>query len=145
MSVMTSVIPHGRPFTVDDLEGMPDDGNRYELIDGMLHVSPRPVRRHQVGWVQMFVQLRAACPAELRVMIAPMRCRPRPTRRCSRTCWSLATPTSGPRTCRSRRCSPSRCCPVSTWLDDRNTQEGALREDRACRSYWILDPAGPVR
>ena len=26
MSVMTSVIPHGRPFTVDDLEGMPDDG-----------------------------------------------------------------------------------------------------------------------
>ena len=23
MSVMTSVIPHGRPFTVDDLEGMP--------------------------------------------------------------------------------------------------------------------------
>jgi hypothetical protein len=33
MSVMTSVIPHGRPFTVDDLEAMPDDGNRYELID----------------------------------------------------------------------------------------------------------------
>ena len=23
MSVMTSVIPHGRPFTVDDLEGFP--------------------------------------------------------------------------------------------------------------------------
>ncbi len=42
MSVMTSVIPHGRPFTVDDLEGMPDDGNRYELIDGMLLVSPAP-------------------------------------------------------------------------------------------------------
>ena len=40
MTVMTSVIPHGRPFTVDDLEGMPDDGNRYELIDGMLIVSP---------------------------------------------------------------------------------------------------------
>ena len=42
MSVMTSVIPHGRPFTVDDLEGMPDDGNRYELIDGILLVSPAP-------------------------------------------------------------------------------------------------------
>ena len=40
MSVMTSVIPHGRPFTVQDLEGMPDDGNRYELIDGMLFVMP---------------------------------------------------------------------------------------------------------
>jgi hypothetical protein len=40
MTVMTSVIPHGRPFTVDDLEGFPDDGNRYELIDGMLLVTP---------------------------------------------------------------------------------------------------------
>ena len=45
MSVMTSVIPHGRPFTVDDLEGMPDDGNRYELIDGMLLVTPAPAGR----------------------------------------------------------------------------------------------------
>ena len=42
MSVMTSVIPHGRPFTVDDLEGFPDDGNRYELIDGMLLREPVP-------------------------------------------------------------------------------------------------------
>lgn len=28
MSAMTTVIPHGRPFTVADLAGMPDDGNR---------------------------------------------------------------------------------------------------------------------
>jgi hypothetical protein len=27
------------PFTVHDLEGMPDDGRRYELIDGELLVS----------------------------------------------------------------------------------------------------------
>jgi hypothetical protein len=32
----------GEPFTVDDLERMPDDGRRYELIDGMLIVSPAP-------------------------------------------------------------------------------------------------------
>jgi Uma2 family endonuclease len=44
---MTSVLPHGRPFTVDDLEGMPDDGNRYELIDGMLIVTPAPGWHHQ--------------------------------------------------------------------------------------------------
>jgi hypothetical protein len=30
----------GEPFTVDDLDRMPDDGRRYELIDGMLIVSP---------------------------------------------------------------------------------------------------------
>ena len=63
MSVMTSVIPHGRPFTVDDLEGMPDDGNRYELIDGMLHVSPAPGWAHQeMGLAELDVQLRALCP-----------------------------------------------------------------------------------
>ena len=42
MSAMTSVIPHGRPFTVDDLQGMPDDGNRHEHIDGMLLATPAP-------------------------------------------------------------------------------------------------------
>jgi len=47
MNAMTSVIPHGRPFTVDDLKGMPDDGNRYELIDGMLLVTPAPGWPHQ--------------------------------------------------------------------------------------------------
>ncbi|USQ75233.1 Uma2 family endonuclease [Ornithinimicrobium cryptoxanthini] len=31
-------IPHGRVFTAADLEGMPDDGNRYEIIDGALIV-----------------------------------------------------------------------------------------------------------
>jgi Uma2 family endonuclease len=71
MSVMTSVIPRGRPFTVDDLEGMPDDGNRYELIDGMLLVSPAPNWAHQEMGATLYVQLRAACPADLRVMIAP--------------------------------------------------------------------------
>jgi hypothetical protein len=37
----------GEPFTVDDLERMPDDGRRYELIDGMLIVSPAPAMPHQ--------------------------------------------------------------------------------------------------
>ena len=29
-------------FTVDDLDEMPDDGRRYELVDGVLLVSPAP-------------------------------------------------------------------------------------------------------
>jgi hypothetical protein len=31
----------GRPFTVAELDRMPDDGRRYELLDGALVVSPR--------------------------------------------------------------------------------------------------------
>lgn len=36
-----------RQWTVDDLQDMPDDGNRYEIVDGELFVSPSPIWRHQ--------------------------------------------------------------------------------------------------
>lgn len=62
----------GRPLTVDDLELMPDDGHRYELIDGTLIVSPSPALRHQVVHSQLMKLLLLACPLELRVLSAPM-------------------------------------------------------------------------
>lgn len=39
--------PPGGLWTVDDLARLPDDGLRYEIIDGNLLVSPPPASRHQ--------------------------------------------------------------------------------------------------
>lgn len=38
----------GLRFTVRDLELMPDDTNRYEVIDGELYVSRVPHWHHQI-------------------------------------------------------------------------------------------------
>lgn len=45
-------------YTVDDLERFPEDGNRYELLDGMLIVTPAPRQVHQ--WVAFELALRLA-------------------------------------------------------------------------------------
>lgn len=70
---MTAVttLPLGRPLTRDDLDAMPDDGHRYELIDGVLVVSPSPRPQHQRLVGGLYVALRSACPPELEVVLGP--------------------------------------------------------------------------
>ena len=61
----------GKPFTVAELDRMPDDGHRYELLDGALLVSPRPNNSHQEVAAELLGPLRAACPAGLRALPEP--------------------------------------------------------------------------
>lgn len=61
----------GQLFTVDDLERMPDDGRRYELVDGVLMVSPAPGLPHQVVLRELIVRLHTACPRDLSVVPGP--------------------------------------------------------------------------
>jgi hypothetical protein len=76
MSVMAAttgsygIVP-GRPFTVDDLEAMPDDGRRYELLDGMLLVSPTSAFRHQKIAYRLHAALELVAPEEYEVAGAP--------------------------------------------------------------------------
>ena len=67
-----TVLPHGRALTRSDLEQMPDDGHRYELIDGTLVVTPAPSPRHQMVLARLHLLLAARCPADLGVLFAPL-------------------------------------------------------------------------
>lgn len=70
MSTMSA--PSARMLTREDLDRMPDDGNRYELIDGEIVVSAAPVLAHQIAAARLVITLAAACPDQLEVLHAPV-------------------------------------------------------------------------
>ena len=141
MDTMT-VLPHGRPLTRDDLDTMPDDGHRYELLDGMLIVSPAPRLIHQRAVLKMARILADLEPAALEVLIAPFDV-------------VLALDTvlqpdvlvarSVDFTERDLPVAPLLAVEVlspSTRLYDLNTKK-ARYEQAGVASYWLVDPEAP--
>lgn len=61
----------GGPFTAADLDRMPSDGHRYELVDGVLVVSPRPTTVHQFVAMRLATMVDRACPEDLCVVPEP--------------------------------------------------------------------------
>lgn len=80
MTTMTTTgLPPG-PWTVDDLEHFPDDGLRYELVDGALLVSATPSLQHQRVALRLGRLLEDACPPDLEVFPIPLAVRASPHR-----------------------------------------------------------------
>lgn len=52
-------------WTTDDLDKLPVDGIRRELVDGVLLVTPSPVYSHQYAAGLLFYTLKEACPPTL--------------------------------------------------------------------------------
>lgn len=52
-----------RLWTVEKVRALPDDGNRYEVIDGELFVTPGPTWRHGEAAQELLFRLRAYCVA----------------------------------------------------------------------------------
>ena len=65
-----------QPFTVADLDATPEDGRRYELIDGNLLVSPAPNWPHQEAASRCDRSCEQPASRDLRVVAAPFDVRP---------------------------------------------------------------------
>jgi Uma2 family endonuclease len=68
---MASTAGTTRPFVYLDLEAIPDDGYRREIIDGVLTVTPAPVTRHQDVTLALYRLLYAGAQPDLKVLVAP--------------------------------------------------------------------------
>ncbi len=65
-------LTHTEGLTIEDLEGMPDDGRRYELVGGTIVVNAAPRPRHQWALGILYDHVKGACPPGHRVYFAPV-------------------------------------------------------------------------
>lgn len=56
-------------FTVDEVDALPDDGNRHEVLDGVLLVTPGPGLPHQTVATQLAIRLGAFLAAEPELLV----------------------------------------------------------------------------
>lgn len=133
--------PTTRRYTVADLEHFPDDGNRYELFDGELVVTPPPGERHQWVAQELWDRLKGVTPSEYVVFALPVALD-----------LSERTHLEPDLTVKRREdFGRSEFVPLllvevaspSTSRRDRR-EKRAYYESVGCPSYWLLDPGGPV-
>lgn len=61
-----------RDWTAEELTALRDDGNRYEVIDGELLVTPAPSDRHQDAVGELYVRIKSYADAlEMHAFMAP--------------------------------------------------------------------------
>ena len=138
------MVAPGKVWTYEDLQQLPDDGNRYEIIDGELVVSPSPSMAHQGAVAELFVLLyRALRETGLaRVFTAPLDVILSPTRvvepdilvvRTERASIMKERGIEGPVDLAVEVLSPSS---VRTDRERKRTLYAAV----GVPEYWIVDP-----
>lgn len=141
MTSMTT-IPVDDWFTADDLDTLPDDGNRYELLDGELLVTPSPRVRHQVVSLELALLLRQTVPPGLRVLSAPMDVRFGPRRQLQPDLLVVRDEGLDAVRVESVPLLVVEILSPGTRARDQVTKRRAY-EQEGVASYWIVDPLRP--
>jgi len=132
----------GRAFTREDLDRMPDDGHRYELIDGALIVTPAPGLSHQTVVTNLAALLVPLCPPDLKLLVAPFDVDLSDDTRVQHDV--LVAPRAnfdGQRLVGAPTLVVEVLSPSTRHLD--RGLKRARYETAGCPSYWIIDPLEP--
>ncbi|MCD5313471.1 Uma2 family endonuclease [Kineosporia babensis] len=138
------LMPRGGDWTVEDLEHLPEgDGLQYELLDGILFVSPAPVKVHQRAVVRMLGLLTEACPAaEAEVFVAPFDWQPDP-----RTSLQPDVLVVRDEDTDDRRATGPLVLAVEVLSPTTRRKDLLLKRDKyqeaGVESYWVVDPYEP--
>ncbi|MCU1588572.1 MAG: hypothetical protein JWN31_2065 [Frankiales bacterium] len=65
-----SVLAHQGAWTFEELVDLPDTGERYEVVDGNLIVTPPPSHLHQAVSYALAKLIELTCPADWQVQLA---------------------------------------------------------------------------
>ena len=141
MTVMT-VQPRDHPWEVDDLVDLPDDGLRYELVDGTLLVSAAPSKLHQRAVGNLHVLLREACPPELEVFLAPTDYQPTRTRSLQPDLLVVSREDPGDGAVTTPLALAVEVLSPSSRSIDRLLKR-ELYEQAGVEQYWLVDPEEP--
>jgi Uma2 family endonuclease len=143
MTTMTVTPRESRDWTVDDLDLLPDDGLQYELLDGLLLVTPAPVPVHQRASGRLFLLLAAACTPQFEVFFAPLDWRPDTRTSLQPDLLVVAKDKIGVKNITEPLALAIEILSPSTRRKD-TVLKRSKYEDAAVTSYWIIDPAEPA-
>ena len=138
-----TVMPREGEWTVADLESLPDDGLQYELLDGVLLVSPAPVTRHQRAVVRLLTALVSACPSDLEVFVAPLDWQPDARTSLQPDLLVVRKSDVGEKNITANLLLAVEVLSPSTRRKDQVFKRSKY-EDVGVESLWIVDPGAPA-
>ena len=130
-------------WTVESLETLPDNGLRYEILDGTLLVTPSPTPRHQGAIVELAVLLRAACPADHRVFVAPLDWQPDGRTSLEPDLLVVRRDRIGEKNITQPPARARRRGPVAGHRPDRSHDQVLRYAEGGIGQCWIVDPRVP--
>lgn len=142
MGAMTVLPRTGKEWTVDDLVHLPDDGLQYELLDGLLLVTPAPTLLHQRVVARLHLLLATRVPPDVEVFFAPVDWRPDQRTSLQPDLLVVRQENVGVQNLTAPLVMAVEVLSPSTRRKDQLLKRTKY-EESGVQSYWIVDPEEP--